>query len=707
MRVVRALKRGGGHGLGFIAFLMGCLTLFVGLVGGLRVEWSGFSLSATHVLPVLLQYLAVAGLGWVFAPIREWKSTFGFRPLVAFFRFIAGFRRPRTLSRWTLALGVVLLLHQGELLRQRALVWQAEAVKARGDLDLAADLYARALNSYSWDTQRGVKIFERANCLYRGGRYQECADLLLEPVFSGWHENRRGYRDLWTSLMKLERYEEARSVLMRAMGVFPSLGQECAHMLAVIDRHLLEATAPPTVVRFVFDAPGEQGPFYLAGNWNPQGRQDEVRGYQPQLMIHEEEGRWTLERSLSLTDEFPYFTFVKSHSQRHQGGALGYAQFFVPSDLGAGKNLTISLTAMDLKGASSAAVPMERRAADGRKRVWVLWPDCGSWPLTNIYMQCGWLPHTSRLMEEGLSLSMRSTEPPYTSTAYLRMTDLNAGIQDGASRSFLETLALQFKGIPFLDGLFSDDLVGDVEDPGNLFYILGRAGFSAANMVFSDKFLAVDNDLVSGSGQELEVSENELDSMDAMTRSARGLGKDRQALVLSKIMGIDPVENSSRYQVLEDSIAAQVAILNSQQKLEMGLKAWSDHDLDFLLLRFPAVDIVSHVYGTSVWDDPLKSPLAEVYRHVDDALGEIQAQLDADDTLILVSDHGLLSQTAHHGSCVFMAQGPGLEGDTQIPSEVPIGNFPCFVLTRFGIVEGIERFSEAERAAFLSEENTK
>ena len=54
-----------------------------------------------------------------------------------------------------------------------------------------------------------------------------------------------------------------------------------------------------------------------------------------------------------------------------------------------------------------------------------------------------------------------------------------------------------------------------------------------------------------------------------------------------------------------------------------------------MLLRFPAVDIMSHKYFATVRDDPEFNPMVEVYRHFDAMLGELITELDEDDTLIM------------------------------------------------------------------------
>jgi hypothetical protein len=76
-------------------------------------------------------------------------------------------------------------------------------------------------------------------------------------------------------------------------------------------------------------------------------------------------------------------------------------------------------------------------------------------------------------------------------------------------------------------------------------------------------------------------------------------------------------------------------------------------------------------------------------------LGEFAGVLDADDTLILVSDHGIYGTLHHHPSCLLVVEGPGLPVGRSFGT-IPIGHFPSVVLSRFGLQDGAERLSSEE-----------
>ena len=55
-----------------------------------------------------------------------------------------------------------------------------------------------------------------------------------------------------------------------------------------------------------------------------------------------------------------------------------------------------------------------------------------------------------------------------------------------------------------------------------------------------------------------------------------------------------------------------MGLKNTHKKTELGLRLWDGVDPDFMLLRFPAVDIMSHKYFATVRDEPEFNPMVEV-----------------------------------------------------------------------------------------------
>jgi hypothetical protein len=86
-------------------------------------------------------------------------------------------------------------------------------------------------------------------------------------------------------------------------------------------------------------------------------------------------------------------------------------------------------------------------------------------------------------------------------------------------------------------------------------------------------------------------------------------------------------------------------------------------------VRIEPLDILTHAsYADTTADarDDGERLLFSVYRYIDARLGEIDAALDEDDVLIVMSDHGIKTAMEHSPDAFFVAVGGG----------VPVGRVP-------------------------------
>ena len=361
----------------------------------------------------------------------------------------------------------------------------------------------------------------------------------------------------------------------------------------------------------------------------------------------------------------------------------------------------------EVEGTDSLSVELKRLAAlplpvakvrkserDDRGRVLAIWPDAGSWFLANAYMRRGLMPNLSQVVQSGTRTDMISTHPPFTSTAYMRMVEVNSGEQVEESR-FLETIAVQLKGIPFLDWMVPDHWVSAESGRRSIFNVMADHGYKAINLVFNDKYMAAPEDLAANDGTTIDVSAT-MKSIEDDTES-----KDFDSVLIETLMLDEDRESSRTTMVLDDSVLS-MGLKNTHKKTELGLHLWNEIDPDFMLLRFPAVDIMSHKYFATVRDQPEENPMVEVYRHWDVMLGRLIEALDQDDTLIVVSDHGIQDSLLHHIQCMLVLDGPGLPQDSSV-STLPIGHLPSVILSRFGIREGSDVLTADARRFFFAE----
>ena len=680
-----------------LALFYALLGVYIIVFGGFRFWFLGIKVSAKHLTNPIAFILLCTVAGRLLAPSLAWGD-------VATGRFLGGlWRGQQTLrtTRWGRAALVAVLAGVIGTLGVRGwqayLVDRAAKLEGLGDHLGSAESFRSALRFPVGETR--VYRVGLGRSLYRAGRHEEAIEVLLPEIgVTGPQLPRRGYRALWRSLIEAGRYEEAREVVLDAMGAHPAMGRECTGVLLRLNRLATGTSTDLHPVRFVFrSAPGEPGPLYLTGNWNDRGKQDEIDGWHAVPMDRVEAGRWEARVEVEPSIDFPFAALVVDQPSRSgRRPARAMATVWVDGSTEAATGLEVELR--PLPQVHHVPVAVERQAhADGRPRVLALWPDGGSWPILNMLVERGLMPNAARLLESGTRFQMRSTSPPFTSTAYVRMVELDPPETIGKNRSPLETLLLQLKGIPFLDGWLPDSLVTEAgEGSRSLFGILAEHRVRAVNLVFNDKYLVATNDLAGDAGDRIELPPD----VSAKPKRKGKISADRRDRIVRDILGFAP--GSPRAAAVEDHPVFLAGIENTEKKARAGVDVWREFGPDFLLLRFPSVDILSHKYYWSIEEEPGANLMIETYRHLDRTIGLLAGELDADDTLLLVSDHGIQGTLTHHWSSILIVEGPGMPAGEAFGATIPIDHFPCVVLSRFGIEEGAERLAAEERALLFA-----
>jgi hypothetical protein len=107
--------------------------------------------------------------------------------------------------------------------------------------------------------------------------------------------------------------------------------------------------------------------------------------------------------------------------------------------------------------------------------------------------------------------------------------------------------------------------------------------------------------------------------------------------------------------------AHQVEVLAAQLDVLADLAAAKDHDL--VLFRLEPLDVLTHGFFSRTLDegqDDGDGVLYEIYRYVDARMAEVEQRLDADDILVLMSDHGIRAAMVHDPAAIFVAAGAGV-----------------------------------------------
>jgi hypothetical protein len=114
----------------------------------------------------------------------------------------------------------------------------------------------------------------------------------------------------------------------------------------------------------------------------------------------------------------------------------------------------------------------------------------------------------------------------------------------------------------------------------------------------------------------------------------------------------------------------------------------STRELDLFALRIEALDLLTHAhFADAVQDgqDDGDRLLFDVYRYLDARLEDVSAALDADDLLVVMSDHGIRTAMEHDQPAIFMVAGPGIPA-MRVPGTPSLRGVP-FALARLVGVE--------------------
>jgi hypothetical protein len=270
---------------------------------------------------------------------------------------------------------------------------------------------------------------------------------------------------------------------------------------------------------------------------------------------------------------------------------------------------------------------LERRPADGRRRVAMLLLDCADWRVVQYLRSRGDLPVLSALLETG-HRAVLDSDPPLTAAA---LESLVWPERSGP----LSTVGVLHRfgvGLAGLSSVGENPLRGLawlLPEARNLFSVLGAGPTAAANLLFAHG--GIDSGrhaLVTGpQGRErsvpLSTSARDLDAAErAHFPALAALARERDLVHLR-------------------TIAAE---------LDVAVEILQRKTVDLLALRVEPLDILTHAHfadSVRAGQDDGAGLLFSVYRYIDARLLEVHDSLDDDDVLIVMSDHGARTAMEH------------------------------------------------------------
>ncbi len=278
------------------------------------------------------------------------------------------------------------------------------------------------------------------------------------------------------------------------------------------------------------------------------------------------------------------------------------------------------------------------RAADGRRRVFVLVLDCADWRLTQYLRTRGDLPVFDALVRAGYRAVLESV-PPFTAAAMESLVWPERG-DHITFVGLVQRLGLELGGLASVGRNPLEFLSALLPEGQDLFATIGAGDRVAANMLFSH------GRIDAGRHAELVGPYGERSTAPAI-KAVRPLHPEERA----ELPGL--LENP-KFLPLIETIAAE---------FDASVAFAQEGRLDLLVLRIEPLDILTHALFSAVVrteQDDGDRQLLWVYRYIDARLGELYDALDRDDVLIVMSDHGIRTAMEHDRDAIFVAVGGGI-----------------------------------------------
>lgn len=284
--------------------------------------------------------------------------------------------------------------------------------------------------------------------------------------------------------------------------------------------------------------------------------------------------------------------------------------------------------------------PLVRAVADGRRRVALLLLDCGDWRIVRYLTARGELPVLDALLRVG-HRAVLDSDPPLTAAA-LEALVWPTRRGDASLLGLVHRMGVELAGLASVGDNPFASLAWVLPESEDLFSTIGAGDRTAANLLLAHGGIrAGRHGEVSGpQGSRRRV---------AIGHSARDLDERERA----RWPGL-AAPQSEQDRLYVRTIAAEL------DATESILRAG---EVDFTAVRIEPLDILTHAHFAGLvlegQDDGLGF-LYDVYRYIDARLASIDAALDEDDVLIVMSDHGIRTAMEHARESFFVAVGGGV-----------------------------------------------
>jgi hypothetical protein len=290
--------------------------------------------------------------------------------------------------------------------------------------------------------------------------------------------------------------------------------------------------------------------------------------------------------------------------------------------------------------AAPRTADLARRPPDGRRRVAVLLLDCGDWRIVQYLRARGELPVLDALLAGGWRAVLDS-DPPLTAAA------LEALVWPGREPKpsllgLVHRFGVELAGLSSIGDNPFDALAWLLPEQTDLFQATGAGERVAANLLFAHGGLRAGRhgELTGPGGSRRRVE---------LGASARDLDAGERER-FPRLVTASPERDAVHVRTIAAELDAAALLV------ETG-------EIDLLMLRVEPLDLLTHaLFAEAVrpGQDDGRGLLFEVYRYLDARIGEVSRALDADDVLIVMSDHGIRTAMEHSRDAMFVAHGGGI-----------------------------------------------
>jgi hypothetical protein len=280
-----------------------------------------------------------------------------------------------------------------------------------------------------------------------------------------------------------------------------------------------------------------------------------------------------------------------------------------------------------------------RGPPDGRRRVFVILPDCQDWRIVQYLRARGELPVLDTLLREGYRAVLES-DPPLTAAALEALVWPSR--RSGASFvGLVHQLGVELAGLSSVGDNPFAALAWLLPEDEDLFATIGAGERTAANLLFAHGGIRA--------GRHGELT--------------GPAGVRRRAPVATSLRDLDAGERQRWPELAGLPERDAIHVRTIAAELDAAEDLARDRSIDLVMLRLEALDILTHAhFAAAVRDgqDDGDGLLFSVYRYIDARLDAVNDRLDEDDVLVVMSDHGIRTAMEHSRDAVFVAAGGGV-----------------------------------------------